>query len=301
MFVLIDSQILLRFYAFSKDTLDQLQKLIKLKELENFDLIVTDQIRDEVIRNREAKILEGVNEIDKRIVGESLPPSAKGFPEYNEAKELLASTKAKLRELSEKLKNQGLAGTLSADAVLQDAFSEVVVAAGDQALFEAASRRTMLKNPPGKDGSMGDAINWEYLLRLTPARPVFIISDDSDFQSSIDPDRLHPFLEQEWEKGGTRPSIKLYRTLSTFLQNEKPELAIAQTDEALAAISAFVNSGSFKSTHRAVDALRPYEHFTPEQVGQMLEAATTNSQIALIDSDDDVSELLHRLRAMHGG
>jgi hypothetical protein len=252
------------------------------------------------MRNRETKVLEGLKEIDKRITGDALPPSAKGFSEFEEARTLLKTTSEKLKELADKLKEGGLARTLPADKVLDAAFADIAVAAGDQTVFDAARRRVELRNPPGKENSLGDAINWEYLLKAKWARPVFIISDDSDFQSSIDPDRLHPFLAQEWAANKERPLIKLYRTLSNFLQNEKPEIKIAQSDEALAAISSFVNSPSFASTHAAVDALKPYAHFDPLHVQRMLDAAEINSQIRWIKDDADVSGLLERLRAMHG-
>ena len=48
---------------------------------------------------------------------------------------------------------------------------------------------------------MGDAINWEILLQSVPNdEDLHIISDDGDFYSVIDDEKLNSFLENEWKE-----------------------------------------------------------------------------------------------------
>jgi len=62
------------------------------------------------------------------------------------------------------------------------------------------------------------------------------------------------------------------------------------------AIDTLVNSGSFATTHSAIEALNPYIHFlSDEQILKIFQACIDNSQIRLIMTDDDVKQFVSTL------
>lgn len=64
---------------------------------------------------------------------------------------------------------------------------------------EKARLRSELGNPPGKKGSIGDAINWELLLENIPQKTdLYFVSEDGDFASKIDASNFSDFLNDEW-------------------------------------------------------------------------------------------------------
>lgn len=58
--VFVDSNILLGFYAFSNERLDALENALGLHVAQQVTLWLTEQVRDEVERNREQKIAEAL-------------------------------------------------------------------------------------------------------------------------------------------------------------------------------------------------------------------------------------------------
>jgi hypothetical protein len=56
-------------------------------------------------------------------------------------------------------------------------------------------------NPPGKKGSLGDAINWEALLENVPdGEDLYLIADDRDYFSVLDENKPREFLIREWKE-----------------------------------------------------------------------------------------------------
>jgi hypothetical protein len=50
-------------------------------------------------------------------------------------------------------------------------------------------------NPPGKQGSLGDAINWEALLAEVPdGEDLYLIADDRDYLSVLNENKPKEFL-----------------------------------------------------------------------------------------------------------
>ena len=69
-----------------------------------------------------------------------------------------------------------------------------------------ARLRGELGNPPGKGGSMGDAVNWELLLDYQPTDHLFFVTDDSDFYSPLDEGRPLEFLTADGRASSAHPS-----------------------------------------------------------------------------------------------
>jgi predicted nucleic acid-binding protein len=55
--VFIDTNVLLSFYAFTAEDLSQLEKVVAEVKAGKLPLLITDQVRDELRRNREAGLL----------------------------------------------------------------------------------------------------------------------------------------------------------------------------------------------------------------------------------------------------
>ena len=73
-YLIIDANAFLAFYRFSADDLKELRKLEAMLGTHEVELYLTDQIRDEVLRNREKIILESL-----KVARDAKLPSA--FPQ----------------------------------------------------------------------------------------------------------------------------------------------------------------------------------------------------------------------------
>ena len=92
--------------------------------------------------------------------------------------------------------------TLKADKIIQELFKNGTEISSDEEIIAKARIRIELGNPPGKHGSLGDAINWEALLQQIPdGAPLHFITDDRDYISSLDENKLKGFLIHEWAEG----------------------------------------------------------------------------------------------------
>lgn len=155
--------------------------------------------------------------------------------------------------------------------------------------------RLAIGNPPGKSGSIGDAINWTILLRKVPdGEPLHIISEDGDFYSSLNEAAAHPFLEEEW-RTRKKSSLYVYRTLSAFMKLHFDGVAFPfdRTKDSL--IDDLLTAGSFAHTHQLVAKLEAFSYFSLNEVERILGAAVENDQFGLIVTDHDVSDFLNRI------
>ncbi len=122
-----------------------------------------------------------------------------------------------MREVLSRVNSQIQSRELFADQLIGEIFESSSISKVNAKAYAAASRRVALGNPPGKRGSMGDAINWVVLLQaVSKGEDLHIISADGDFFSVLDESKPKPFLADEWasEKDGC---LYTYRTLSEFM------------------------------------------------------------------------------------
>lgn len=155
--------------------------------------------------------------------------------------------------------------------------------------------RMSLGNPPGKNGSMGDAVNWLALLNAVPnGENLHVISEDGDYYSTFDENRPHPFLKQEWKKK-KQGELFVYRTLSSFLKEHFDGVAFSYDKNKEALIDSLSESGSFAETHHLVAKLGQFGYFSLKEVQRILAAATTNNQFGWIVGDNDVYDFLKRV------
>lgn len=155
-----------------------------------------------------------------------------------------------------------------------------------------AQLRSDIGNPPGKKGSLGDAVIWEALLRHAPkSQDLYFISDDSDYFSPLKPDAIQRYLAEEWErtKGS---SIHFYTRLSAFFRDHFPDIELATELEKDLLIRELAESPSFAQTHAAVSKLSQYSDITERQVKEIVTSAITNKQIYWIARDPDIHAFL---------
>lgn len=275
----IDTNIFLNFYHFSSDDIDRLKELTALvNETKEIRLFIPSQVVDEFNRNRENKISDALKKFSSSIATIPIPNMVLA---YDEGKQLKSSneTNLKLKEdltkkLFEDIKNK----TLAADQLIQKLFqNKIEIESSD---FKNAKIRFELGNPPGKNKSIGDAINWEFLLRTIPTKEdIHLIAFDKDYSSSLDLDLFSFFLQEEWN-GKKESQVVYYRSLSSFIRTNFPKIKL--TDEYIKErkIELFAESLSFDvARKRLKELVSRYSDFTDEQIKKIVKASIQNDQI----------------------
>ena len=297
----IDTNVLLNFYAYSNDDLQQLEKLVKLLDLKTVKLYLTQQVVDEFYRNRDSKLADSFNTF--RPSGNTNCPSFMlSLSEYENYKQSLETYTQARKILSEKARALADARELLADQLFARIADQASIISTDEEAYGAAIKRSRLGNPPGKSSSsVGDELNWELLLAHVPGdSDLHVITKDGDYASKLNPTQPKSFLIDEWRKiknGG----LHLYEQIGHFFSANYPDEQFSLEIEKLESISALVNSGSFASTHSAVALLEPYIPFlNEEEAEEVIQGALSNSQVAWIASDSDVEAFLTKMYVTHG-
>lgn len=227
--IFVDTNIWLDFYrARTEAGLTLLDHLEKVSD----KLIVHYQLEMEYKRNRQAAIIEGMQELK--------PPthiSRPGlFSDAKAAKALQANIKAattRVKALKTKL-GKVLANPVTHDPVYQacqrlfHAETNLVLTRSDpfrHVIRRRAFRRFLHGCPPRKknDTSIGDALNWEWMVEcaLRNEAELVIVSRDADYGVYFeDKAYINDHLKQEFsERVSRRRKILLYTKLSEALKH----------------------------------------------------------------------------------
>lgn len=291
----IDTNVYLTFYHFSSDDLEELRKLCVAIDNNEISLFITEQVINEFDRNREARISDALKRFNEQKLGSQFPQICKGYPEFNELQESLNKFEKAKDQIMEKLKNDIVNRRLGADIVISELFAKGETLSIDEKILEKAKTRSEFGNPPGKINSYGDAINWELLLSKLPMeQDLYLITDDKDYISPVDENRLADFLVDEWGNN-KNARIFLYRKLSDFFRVKYPRIKLARELERELAVSRLVNSGSFRRTHSAIQRLSSFSDFTDAEINEIVKAYVFNSQISSVIEDEDVKEFIKGL------
>jgi hypothetical protein len=243
-YAFIDTNIYLDFYRSNNEAnLKLLEKLKGVKER----IICTYQVEAEYMKNRQAVVLQSVRQL-KHQVDLAIPAAI--------ADKHLTESLGKLRDdakaRSTKIKNRvakilmSPRGNDKVFGVLEEIFSsrsnhvltrDMQVKARVKRL---AFRRFLLGYPPRKasDTSMGDALNWEWIIYCAQSHPgrIIIVSRDCDYgHEYLGKYYLNSQLLQEFRERVGNKSIVYTRKLSEALghlevrvtQNEKKAEAAA--------------------------------------------------------------------------
>ncbi len=296
----IDTNVFLNFYAYSKDDLDQLEKLVNILKTKVVKLYVTQQVVDEFYRNRDNKLAESFNNF-RPFENQGCPRFMTSMPEYQAYNTTMNAYKAAKTALTEKARDQADQRSLLADQLFARIAHVATVIATDDTSYEAANKRSRLGNPPGKSPStMGDELNWELLLKHVPAESdLHVISKDGDYASKLNPAQPKVFLFDEWQRL-KQGNLHLHEQISLFFKANYPDEDFSLEIEKTESINALIYSANFASTHAAVAALDPYISFlTPEEAQEVIQGALSNSQVAWIVSDSDVESFFTKMLAAH--
>ncbi len=284
----IDTNILLSCYAFNQEDLEELSKLADLVASGAVTLLITDQILDEFYRNRERRIEGALKSFYGQTFNPQLPQICQDYPEIAQLRETLQEYEKAHSALVAKISIDIKAKNLQADRILRCLFDQGTKLAIDPAVIDRARLRMSVGNPPGKNNSLGDAINWECLLAAVPDHTdLFMISGDKDYSSVFSEDDLSDFLRDEWERR-KQSTIHFYRRLSGFCQEQLPTIGIANLRDRDFLVRELASSQSLADVHKYVSKLRSYPEFTAAQVNGMVVAIFHNQRVAWAITDDEI-------------
>ena len=271
----IDTNVLLGFYRYSKDDLAKLNQLedliVKTKDIK---LIVTSQQVDEFYRNRDKVIADVVKELSTSI---SIPQLFSGHSDYKLIRKQAEMIKTEVERVKNETLEDARKGNLKADAIISRLFKDATIVSAD--IMRKAKSRAEVGNPPGKSGSLGDAINWELLLSVVPAdEDLHIVSRDGDYASALDKGQLNSFLEKEWNKSRFG-SLHLYETLNSLFKTNFPQIKLMDEYIKDDLIRQLGQSGSFDGSRAIIEKLLKVGNFSEKQIAALYKAATTNDQV----------------------
>lgn len=288
----LDSQIWLSLYDFSSDDLDQFSKLNDMIG-NDVSIYLTEQVSDEVARNRENKIKIALNKYKE--VNIQIPNLCKGYEEYTSFKTIIKSFKEGHRNLLRKVESDIESQSLHADKVIYEIFSKLQINKRSEKIVNRAVLRYEIGNPPGKNGSYGDAINWETLLEIVPdGEELFFVSSDKDFRSVLNENRFNSYLFQEW-KERKKSDIHFYTSLTEFFNRHLKDIELKTENSKNALIEALGKSGSFLKTHLIISKLSEYPSWSDDQIESLLIAASDNSQVFGIIADTDLQSFFKKI------
>jgi predicted nucleic acid-binding protein len=291
----IDTNIFLSFYAYTNDDVEELRKLISLIKTNQLKLYLTGQVRDEFNRNREAKLRDSLREFRKLVVSDSIPRFMEKYASikaYRDSrKNLLKAQDDAIIEANKEAKQ----GSIGADTLFRDLSTAAGIINLTDEVYDSALRRTQLGNPPGKDHSLGDRINWEILIAQIPdGTDLHIVSKDGDFGSPLG-SAPNSFLVDEWATK-KKSTLFLHDQLKPLLKEYFPHIKLAIDAEKRVAMERLINSGTFAWTHSAISGLTPFiDVLTSEDIHELVTAAEINSQIGAIITDEDVYTFFSKL------
>lgn len=295
----IDTNIFLSFFHLTSDDLHELRKLLVALEKEDVRLYLPAQVRDEFLRNREAKIADALKRLKDQKFAIQFPQMCKEFEEYDALRALQDKCGKLHSSLIEKLQRKVEERSLEADQLISKLFAAAFGVDISAPLLERAKLRVALGNPPGKNGSLGDAINWEALLSAAPDKSdLYFVSDDNDYVSQLDDRQLKEYLVNEWTS--TKHShIRFYRRLSAFFREKYPDIELAHELEKKLVIDKLAASTTFAETHKIVAELAKYPSFTTVERNDILRGSLSNNQVYWLFADDDVFEFMTALLDGH--
>lgn len=237
----VDTNIYLDFYRIRNEV--KTPFLSHLEAIKN-NLIMTDQVEMEFKKNRQGAILEGMNVL--KAPGKISVPSV--LRQDNASKAIdrnIENIKARIKKLRERYENV-LGTPVRYDKVyqvLQRLFAkkkEIDLYRKSEKRYdirELAHKRFVLGYPPRKknDTSMGDAINWEWLVYVSKKKnaDIWIVSRDSDFGVTINGKGfLNDWLKQEFsDRVNKKRDIVLCTRLSDALKEFNIPVTIEEEKE----------------------------------------------------------------------
>lgn len=293
--VFIDTNIFLSLYDFSTDTLSSLEELVIYLKNDKVKIYLTEQVVNEFWRNRENKIKQGIDEFKKFTAKTKFSNLEKSHEKFEELNTALNSFKIIHSDILSNLEEKTSSQQLPADILISELFINSSVIKITDNIIKIAKNRYDLGNPPGKNNSYGDAINWEILLNASSLRfqKLYFVTNDNDYISILDKQKINPFLLQEW-KVKTHGEIEICNNFNKFFKLSHINIIVKEEQEKTNLILDLKNSNTFSTTHLLIRKMSKYM-FNAQEKKEIFEIALSNSQVSLIGSDEDVSSFICNL------
>ncbi len=293
----LDTNVYLSFYHLSNDDLEELKKLSVLTNSGKLTLYLPEQTKNEFYRNRDTKIADAIKRFNDNKLNNVFPQIIKDYEtEYNLMRNAAKEYEKNKQLILENIKKDIIGRNLKADIVIEKLFNNAKLITISETLLTKAKMRFDLGNPPGKNKSYGDALNWESLLTVVDDFDnFFFISDDKDYYSEYDKNLFNSFLLLEWEKRMPLTTFKYYKSLSNFFKEKFPEINISTELQKEQLINKLSSSSSFSETRNVLRELKNYDDFTSKQLDDIVYSAISNNQIYWIRNDEDINEYMNKI------
>lgn len=320
--IFIDTNVLLALYGVGSDDLKQFQNLLELME-DSIQVVLPEQVKNEFYRNRDSVLSNIISKLEK--FPNRYPTILRENDDFKDIQRTIKELKTKYDKIVKETEQASANETLVADNTIREIFDKCTWFEATNSIIEKAKKRMDIGNPPGKDDSYGDAINWETLIEALPNNvDLFFVSKDNDYSSMLDKQKFNSYLATEWSNKKDS-KIKYFRDLNALLQSEDLKAQLAQSDnesssqisEIISTIDLDANTSSstdpeqeelikklrasrnFITTHSIIEKLSGYDNWTPNQLVQLSEALCYNSQVNMIIEDDDVLEFYKSLNLLN--
>jgi predicted nucleic acid-binding protein len=288
----IDTNILLSFYGLNKEDLEELNKLADRVSNQEVHLLITDQIINEFSRNREQRIEAALKSFYNQTFNPQLPQICEEYPEADRLRLALKDYEKSHSVLISQITIDIKAKNLLADRIVRSFFEQGTKVPMSELIVERAKLRMSLGNPPGKNNSLGDAVNWECLLAtVSDGEDLFLISGDKDYSSPLGDEELSGFLQEEWQRQ-KHSKIRFYRRLSSFFKEQLPEIEMANARDRDFLVRELNSCQSLTDVQKVVTRLSTYPEFTAGQANAIAAAVLNNPRVAWSIEDDLVYSFL---------
>lgn len=293
----IDTNIFLKFFHYTNDDLEELNKLIVALDMRKINLYLSEQVVDEFKRNRENKINDALKNFKSATLYDQFPWIVKHNSNYQNLVQSWKDYEKYRQTILEELSAEILSHSLKADKIIGEIFEKAKRIQVSDNILIRVQKRTVLWNPPWKNNSLGDAINWEILLEETELswEDIYFVTEDSDFISKYNNKYFNDFLIAEWkEKKWT--NINYYPSLSSFFRQKYPDIKLASELSKNYLIESLVGSWSFSTTRSCLNAIKKIkDELTANDLNDIILASISNSQIYWIKNDTDIRAMLFEI------
>ncbi|GEM_PF-1159759 len=293
-YIFIDSNQYRHLFSINQQFSDDLVELLcKLANNEQIQILMPQQTKDEITRNRwcdwhysEIKTLESkINGYEKKL--EDLQKNYQEFEsDYKKLKKAIQSRKSAFEKEKSKLKTKFLSKRSRQNQNLKKLFEACTHIPENESLYEKARLRFDKGNPP-YDSKIGDSLIWESILEHintnSTNRPTLLLIVSNDKKAFGD-GSIDPWLEEEFKDKTKGKDITLVHRLSDipeFTKEEKDKIELEELESIkMTAVEEFCNSESFVSAGDNAKRLLDIQNLlTTDDFKKILEASTTNHEI----------------------
>jgi hypothetical protein len=198
--------------------------LFELIKRKKFQLVLPLQVKNEFFNNKEEVIKEQILELDNGLkVTMSLPDFIKNSQEVKKLKSAAKTLNELKNKTIEEYRNRSFNPKSNINRNISRLFQVAQEVDGND-VIQRAYFRTLQGYPPRKGNrTFGDAIIWETLLEHCADDDLIIVSADRDYSADEESEKLHSFLEAEWVNKTNGKTVKLYKNLGKFINDNSEQ------------------------------------------------------------------------------